>query len=516
MDIENKKARKFGFIVALTFVIGSFIGIGVFFKNGGISNAVDGQSISWLSAWILGGLVSLFGAISFSDISKLKVGKITGITSWAQQLGNKKFGYFVGFNWSFFYWGIWTTVLGVFASEVFWTFISLLGVDISWIQIYHHIIFGFIISWFYIFISYLSPMIANYTSIITVALKIIPLIIAIVVGIVFFNNNDTNAVPTASNAFETNPGFSLDKVILASPGVLFAYDGFVSIGTMRKKMKNNGKQLPLVIMSGITIVAIFYTLIAIASILHNTGSVENLIKASLSNSSSWVAPFTYFFIFISTIGLINGNCAFTLNDFDNAVDVGLIFGSSYLKKRILSNHKNADFARKTRAVILIFLVNIFWSFFVFVPSLIYKTDDFVDGASNWPTVFFFNIYALIMIFYLYQKIWGKLKPVDIKKVTKKYWIYIFVTIIAILLIMVIEFGLLYKYFYDGIINSFASNPWEGFFSNPGYYNPNNIVQLSFYLFFLFLFLTLPYLNLFLIKKVERREIINKLHELSFG
>ncbi|UWV77132.1 hypothetical protein [Mycoplasmopsis cynos] len=49
-------------------IIGSVVGIGIFFKNTSISNAVSGDGLSWLIAWILGGIISISAAISFAEI----------------------------------------------------------------------------------------------------------------------------------------------------------------------------------------------------------------------------------------------------------------------------------------------------------------------------------------------------------------------------------------------------------------------------------------------------------------
>ncbi|BAH69864.1 hypothetical protein MBIO_0599 [Mycoplasmopsis fermentans PG18] len=46
-------------------------------------------------------LISLYNALSFNKTDQLKNTKTNGISNWATQLGNKKFCYFISFNYTF-------------------------------------------------------------------------------------------------------------------------------------------------------------------------------------------------------------------------------------------------------------------------------------------------------------------------------------------------------------------------------------------------------------------------------
>ena len=71
MAIKNTTYKRFGFFTALSMVIGSVVGIGIFFKNGGVFATTEGNSISVLIAWILGGIISLFAALSFAEVFRM-------------------------------------------------------------------------------------------------------------------------------------------------------------------------------------------------------------------------------------------------------------------------------------------------------------------------------------------------------------------------------------------------------------------------------------------------------------
>ncbi|SYV97823.1 Uncharacterised protein, partial [Mycoplasmopsis edwardii] len=42
-----KNHKKIGLLLSMMMIIGSVVGIGIFFKNGSVSKAVDGDGISW-------------------------------------------------------------------------------------------------------------------------------------------------------------------------------------------------------------------------------------------------------------------------------------------------------------------------------------------------------------------------------------------------------------------------------------------------------------------------------------
>ncbi|OYD26487.1 amino acid transporter [Mycoplasma testudineum] len=512
MDKNNahSKARKFGFWVALAFVVGSIIGIGIFFKNGGVSRAVEGQSITWLLSWIVGGLISLAAAISFSEISALKVNKITGISGWSHRVGGKNLGYFTTFSWSIFYWGILVTILGIFASEMFWSFIGAVGADISWIQVWHHVIFGVIISASYLLINLLAPAISHYTQTTTVVLKFIPLVIAIIVGLVFVSSTKAGSVNGFTSAAGTGQGFSFSNLILALPGVLFAFDSFLSVGSLRKDMKEDGKKLPLAIIVGMIIVVTIYTLIAIASILHTQGSIQGLISVAVPGDSSWVQAFVLFFIFVSTIGLINGLSAFILKDYTNMVETELVIGARILKKKVKAQFLGRDISKEMRGLIAIGFVFAFWFLIISVPAIVYNTDAFMDAASNWPTVFFFWIYGLVMLLYLVKKIKGHFKD-EIKNANVNKYLFYVATVFAIFMIVVAEIGLIYTYAQSVVSNPLGLNSW-GFYWTNNNYQPNNIIQILMYLVFGIIFLLLPKLNTILIEWIEKRNVIDELHK----
>jgi len=71
VTMENNKMKKdLGVMSAMALVVGCVIGAGVFFKPYAIYQATGGAPGMGILAWIIGGLVSLFAALTFSESSR--------------------------------------------------------------------------------------------------------------------------------------------------------------------------------------------------------------------------------------------------------------------------------------------------------------------------------------------------------------------------------------------------------------------------------------------------------------
>ena len=63
--MSTKLKGQYGFPVAVSMVVGIVIGIGIFFKTDQILLATDLNPNAAITAWILGGIISVFSALVF-------------------------------------------------------------------------------------------------------------------------------------------------------------------------------------------------------------------------------------------------------------------------------------------------------------------------------------------------------------------------------------------------------------------------------------------------------------------
>ncbi|WP_326495026.1 APC family permease [Mycoplasmopsis felis] len=489
------KNKKIGFFLSLMMLIGSVVGIGIFFKNGGISRAVNGDGLSWLLAWIIGGIISITAALSFAEIGSFKNTKLTGLSNWAYKVGRARFGYFTATSYTLFYWGILATVLGLFFSEIFFQFLSTITtLNFKNIPIYVHIIVGFVIMLMFIVLNYLSTVVSGYLQSIVTIIKFIPLVFALFIGILFPNTHNSDGM----NAFLKN-SFTIKGIIAALPFVLFSYDAFLVSGSLSHKTKNPSKTLPKVILVGLVFVTILYTLIALSSIFHNAGFIGTLIADSISVSAAkYVTPIIFFFLIISTLGVINGISSGFTNEIRNLINSNLLFGSTKLKNK---------FGYTKTTFIYMGIIMTLWSLIIFIPSIVLNSDILIDGISNFTTVFFFSIYAIVILLYTIKRN----KFSETTKMNKYlYYITAITTVIGITIIEIAFIVINIEFLTD----LSKTNPagWGLFLDNQSNKIPAYLPILL-YVIFLFTFISLPFINYYLELKINKRNLIKSFNEL---
>lgn len=521
--MTEKSAKKIGFWSALAILIGTVVGIGIFFKNGSVASAVENNGIGWLIAWILGAVVALFTALSYSEIGSAIPGKrSSGLSYWANKFSGKKLGYFTRFSFSFFYIPILIVVLGFFASEFFFGFLSQTGAINFAVPVYVHVIFGTFISFIYIVINKISiRLVAIQQNIVTI-LKFAPIIISIIVGFAFVGANQipestTITTTTGENgqiftSFSTpdpnaffNGKFNFGNVLRALPGVLFAFDAFLIVGTLTNKVKGGAKTVSKVVIVGMIFTALIYILITIVSIIHNSGSVGGVILDSIDPAfASAMTAFVFFFIFISAIGVINGFTSAYITEMENGSYAQTWFGSQFLVKK---------YGYSKTSTIFLFITYLFWWLILVIPALLMNSDELFDAASNYPTLFFFVIYGLIILFYSLKR----KRELSTKKINK----YLFYTgaWIAIIGILITVLSQYIVGIQIAVVNGQGSAPL-GIFASKSLIKNIDFLILNFV--FLGIFLLLPTINYLLIKYVERRdplelpkEALEKIEEEEF-
>ncbi|TQC53948.1 amino acid permease [Mycoplasmopsis mucosicanis] len=489
-----QKQKKIGLFLSIAMIVGSVVGIGIFFKNQSVSKAVNGDGISWLLAWIIGGIISIAAAISFIEIGSFKNTKLIGLSNWVYKISkNKHLAYHCSVAYTLFYWGLLNAVIGIFASEsLFFFFVLIKAVDAQSIKIWMHVIVGLLLSTVFIALNVFSlKASANFQIVITVV-KFLPLLFALIIGIALPNIHNNEG----KNAFFQH-AFSLKGLIVALPAVLFSYDAFLVSSSISQKTKNPQKTLPKAILVGMILVVILYSLIALSSILHSKGVISDLINDVLPKKySSSVSATIIFFVFASSLGVINGLSSAFISELKANVENNLLFGSKKLKEKI---------GLQGTFIMYLIFIEIFYFLIIIVPSIVFNTDIFVDGLSNFPTVFFFAIYGITILMYLIKR--NKIE--DSKKINSV--LFYTSAIIAVVGITLLELSYLYFQFENLIINR-TNNPsgWGVFWDN------NQGALIKFYVpFVLYMvlfayFMSIPWINYAFEKAIFKRDMIKDL------
>lgn len=490
-----KNHKKIGLLLSMMMIIGSVVGIGIFFKNGSVSKAVDGDGISWLLAWVLGGLISIAAAINFAEIGSFSNSKFIGLSNWVYKVTRKKeLGYHVSISYAIFYWGILNTVIGIFASEaLFYFFVSIHVVDKDSIKIWMHVIVGLSFTVFFMMLNILSARMSGHFQFMITIIKFVPLIVALFLGILFpntFNNG-------GSNGFLKN-AFTIKGIIVALPAVLFAYDAFLVSGSVSEKTKNPTKTLPKAILFGMILIVVLYSLIAVSSILHSKGEIFELIIDVLPKEfSSKIVAIVMFFIFISALGVTNGISSAFTNEVLVLVKNKMLFGSAYLLKKFKEN------------LVFIFylsIIEIFYFLVLIVPGIVLETDILFDAVSNYPTVIFFMIYGGTIFMYT-------IKRNQIHETKKINGILFYVaSAISVTGILFMELAYLFFQIQNLFTDNINPSSWGVFWAGKANKLILNWVPILLYSVSVLFFFTIPVLNLLLEKIFFKRDILRELSE----
>lgn len=495
--MKQQNARKIGFFSALSITIGSMVGIGIFLKNVSVGKNVDGNGITWLFTWIISGLIALLVAIHFGRISKIETEhKSAGLSAWTDYVASDKQKWFkkvVSFNYGFFYNTILTVSLSFFTTELLIDFFKQINENINLdVWVYALISFGFIA--LFVGTNFLSYKFSGWISIVTTILKFIPLLIAIIVGIIFVNNHNLSGTV---NGFNQSISFSkaFQGIMLSIPSVLFAFDSFIGIGALSKQVKGGDKTVSKIIVLGMILVTAVYLLICLSSIFHynkekGTSILNVLIDSLPSNVKSGITIFVSFFLFISAFGTSNAIIGVGVKEFQHMC---------HNQKIIFSKKLFEKFGEKKGGLLLQLFSIIFWTLIIYIPSIILNTDSIIDGFSNLAVAYFFLVYTYV-IYLFWKNVY--LKDVKFQEGTNRtrYSILVWTTIAFVVM------GIFANFFFvifDGIRNWNSSSSWGLYLSGSG---TKNFIVLILYGIGAFIFICIPLLNFYLIERIEKRVV----------
>ena len=491
MNNHNEK-KKIGFISAFSICFTSIVGIGIFLKNANVGANVEGNGIAWLFSWIITGLLSILLAFHFGKISTIKSKNgITGLNLWIHEITDVKNTWFKkisSINYGLFYHPILLISLSFFTTEFFIEiFKPVINVEIH-LGIYAIITICFLA--FFILNNYFSIKFSSHISFVTSILKIIPLIMVIIIGISFFNQNNYGG--TDGFQITISPDKAIQGIMLSIPGVLFSFDSFIGIGSWSNNIKGGEKAVSRVIIFALVFVTIIYSLICIASIFHFNSkgtTILNVLLDSLpQNVNLGITIFITITIFISAFGTTNSICGSALHEYKNLV----IHENIFFIPRIKSKFNNSK-----SALISFVLVVSFWSLIILIPSIIINHDGLIDGFSNLVVVAIFPIYAYLIFLY-----WKNIYLKSNKNNKYRHWYTIAVW--AALIWVLLAIGLNIYFVLEAAIKSWNSSSSWGLFITQGI-AINNLNVLILYIVFFAIFFSFPFINFKIIEKRKMRQ-----------
>lgn len=296
MQKENNELRRsLGFGSAISIVIGTIIGSGIFFKQASILDSA-GSSTMAIAAWVFGGVITLTAGLTIAEIGA-QMPYTGGLYVYVENLYGRICGFLAGWMQVIVYGpAIIASVAGFMSIMI----TNLFGIDAKWripVALITIIAIGLM--------NFLENNVAAAFSVITTIGKMIPIAAIIIFGL-FWGHQDALG-QTVSEVNRSASGFGV--AVLAT---LFGYDGWILIANLGGEMKNPQKLLPKAIILGISSVLVIYTLITIGIFRFIPA---NMIHSLGENTTSYLATKAFgdiggkllsIGIIISMMGTLNG------------------------------------------------------------------------------------------------------------------------------------------------------------------------------------------------------------------
>ena len=286
--------QKIGLISATSLVVGNMIGAGVFVLPAALSK--------YGSIGLIGWLISAFGAIIlaiiFSSLSKIISDKSGGPYIYSKN----GFGDFIGFLVAWGYWvctwiGNGAIVISIIGASGFF-FPTITNDPIF------SVAYGISIIWILTYINIRGIKDSAIVQIITTILKLLPILIVIIFGVLFF---DLSNFPK----FNLTDNSDISIIPIVASLTLYAFLGIESASIPAENVKNLKKNIPKATMIGTLICVLVYfsgtaILFGVLPLEIMQNSPAPFVDAAEKMGGKYMASFVGLGTIIAGIGALNG------------------------------------------------------------------------------------------------------------------------------------------------------------------------------------------------------------------
>ena len=248
-------ARVLGARQAVAIVVGTIIGSGIFLIPSEMMRDTGSSALVYL-AWIVGGLLSLFGAMTYAELGAM-----------LPYAGGEYVYLRAAYGDTIAYLNMWTWFavskpgsiaaisVGLARTLAFFPAFHWLDIPIPGVPVplYGSQLFAIAVTWLITGLNYLGIRKAGDFQLFFTLLK--ALLILVVVAFCFFSvrgawSNFSTTLPHAIGGFR---GF-----MLALIATLWAYDGWSDLSMVAGEVRNPGRNLPLALIGGMIVVAVLF------------------------------------------------------------------------------------------------------------------------------------------------------------------------------------------------------------------------------------------------------------------
>ena len=399
--MSNQLQRKYGLFTAICMVVGIVIGSGVFFKAQTILTKTGGDMPLGILAWIIGGAIMLVCLLTFSFMGQ-KYERVNGLVDYAEATVGPRYGYYMGWFSATIYFPAMTSVLAWVSAR--YTMVFITSANPNFPMTIPAAEGGCVIgpecmalTLFYLCAIYalnaLSPKLAGKFQTSTTVIKLIPLGLMAVVGLIYGIVTGTLEQNFVANAVVAD--VSANPLFTAVCATAFAYEGWIIATSVNAEIKDSKKNLPLALTLGGIIIAAVYILyyIGVAGGASNQQLIDQGATVAFTNIFGGVlGNILNLFIVISCLGTTNGlmlgcsRCMYSMAA-RNEGPSPKVYGQ-------LDSQTNMP----TNSAVFALLVTAAWFLYFYCSNLACVwTGPFVFDSSELPIITIYLMYLPILI-----------------------------------------------------------------------------------------------------------------------
>ncbi len=375
--------RRYGLLMAIAMIVGIVIGSGIFFKADDILVQTKGNVAVGCLVLVIGAFGIIFGGITISEWAKI-TDDAGGLISYAEKSFGHQFAFILGWFQAIAYYPALTAI------------VAFVGANYT-LSLFPQLTFGtygiWIISILYLVLLYgmniFSARISGYFQTSSMFIKLIPLFLIAVLGIIF-------GKPSSS----AGGGFGLPAVMASSGAIVsvaFSYDGWSIAPSICHEIKNAKRNLPLALIISPMIILVVYVsyflgisyLIGPQKIMEMGDLAFSLAARSLFGSLG--EKIMLLMVIISVLGTANGL----------ALGGTRVPYALALRKDLPYSEKIAKLHPKYKVSVVSSLLSLvfsgFWLFVHFLSIYVPGMKDMGIDISSIPIVIMYIFYTILYI-----------------------------------------------------------------------------------------------------------------------
>lgn len=318
MSPSSQLTRSLGLKLAIVIVIGNIIGSGVYKKVAPM--AAELHAPGWvLVCWVLGGIITLFGALSNAEIAGM-MANTGGEYAYYKKIYGRFFAYLYG-------WSVFAAIKTAAIASLAYVFSQSLNHIIHVPPVLSSLADVNIAGIFYPFANFNEKLIAIVLILLLTLLNasglktgagfstfLLLLMLGGILLIVVFGLSSPAANISSALSFETpaNHPVTISAIFTAMLAAFWGYEGWNSVGYLGGEIKNPHRNIPLSIILGLALVIIVYFLANLSYLallpvntleaIHAQGSSIAAVEAAKVFWNNGGQLFMSLLIVISTLG----------------------------------------------------------------------------------------------------------------------------------------------------------------------------------------------------------------------